>query len=403
MNEQVNLICFESRSPSPSPMNASTSAFSQPVNSVRKTQQLRKNTSPSRLFSIATNNSNIFTASVETSDSKPKPVPESATNTSVNNINNTNNVKDSHTLEENEQKNPLEIELDPDSARFHASLQKWSSLLSRAILADYMDAKTLLHEKHVKQVEETGLQYVESVSGLTTRVRDLEAVVDLCREKVEARNLALDAAAGLFEKLDLKRMHLAERVAQQKAKSSAMRRALFGWQRVCGVNWRKVVEKEYPAPKASFRYENEGSINLSLIERAAQGDMKKALMRGVCALNMEAMSVFRPGINGPAYQQQPFIPDFPPQTIHDDISPTSTVGTLLNSNFNSLPKGSEGIDVSSINIQPISRGQRSVTISEIAKMYPNETKSTESGRTSPILQASTHKTITTISLNNHSS
>jgi cytoskeletal protein RodZ len=74
----------------------------------------------------------------------------------------------------------------------------------------------------------------------------------------------------------------------------------------------------------------EAKLNRSELERSkSHQEMKKALMRGVCALNMEAMSVFR--------AQEPNIASLEKDASTASTTQTRTVPHNLNSNFRSAP------------------------------------------------------------------
>ncbi|KAJ3197521.1 Centrosomal protein poc5 [Irineochytrium annulatum] len=159
-------------------------------------------------------------------------------------------------------------------------------------------------------------------------------------------------------------LHLAERFAAQKAKSSLMRKIVLGWQKATGATWRRATEKrirlgaEKALAQLSSDYEKrlrdisstlaktESRLAASENENLrAHDEMKKALMRGVCALNMEAMSVFRESspvmfdnlltVGVPAQQNKP-----PPQQMAAPapafnflpVEPTHNVGDLTHQN-----------------------------------------------------------------------
>ncbi|KAJ3014424.1 UNVERIFIED_CONTAM: Centrosomal protein poc5 [Siphonaria sp. JEL0065] len=446
-----NLIQFESRSPSPehphclvlpaTPVldnDLSTVTFNLPVNATlnNTTTAITRNASPTRLFSIANRASALLDRIPSSSFKSRIDTANTITNQPASSNSDTQPSTSTATHNDSSAAQPDLPPLDPDASRFNASLQKWSSLFSRAVLADFLDSRTAMCERHVREVEDSGRVYVEAVEGLNRRVIDLEQVLNVFKGKVEMRNMALEGSVCSVigqlnnrntctkffsqwksEFQERKRMHLAERVADQKAKAGAMRRALFGWQRVCGVTWRRAVEKsirieaEKAMEQLSIEYEQKikelemqvnktkTRLNQSEMDRArAQGDMKKALMRGVCALNMEAMSVFRPAnANNTQFQQPPFIPDFPPTSFSvpstsatsEEISPTSTNGTLLNqtNQGHSQNNNSEGIDISPISTHPIPRGQRSVIFGDAAtKIYPIANDSIPNSlSTSPVL------------------
>ncbi|KAJ3411025.1 Centrosomal protein poc5 [Chytridiales sp. JEL 0842] len=224
---------------------------------------------------------------------------------------------------------------DSDVYRFASSLEKWSGLMRRAILADFVDAKKDLVVRHEKSLEATGRKYVDSLSSLTTQLRDAQDLLSLYARRMEARNALVEKVgicflkktqtttlSLLFSKWRTKLEHArkcayANRLAIYKHQSTTLRKSLLGWQKVVGATWRRTMEKKVRAEaeralkELGDEYERrlgdakellkvaEGKLMVAEAEKArAHEEMKKALMRGVCALNMEAMSVFGQGGGG---------------------------------------------------------------------------------------------------------
>ncbi|KAJ3262448.1 Centrosomal protein poc5 [Chytriomyces hyalinus] len=220
-----------------------------------------------------------------------------------------------------------EQEMDLDTTRFHQSLTKWSTLLTRAVLADFMDTKNALQDHHAAAAQETARRYVESCTSLTARVRDLESVLEVFRKKIEARD-ALAASAGSW----MRTMVEAERAMQQ-------------------------LSDEYETKVAHLQDQLETAqcrLNQSDADRArAQVDMKKALLRGVCALNMEAMSVFR---SGNPYALAAAAGETSTTGLEDFLSP-------MNSNLDpAQPNGPR------ININPVTKGSAHTLASNSSKI-----------------------------------
>ncbi|KAI8848038.1 hypothetical protein BC829DRAFT_490307 [Chytridium lagenaria] len=222
-------------------------------------------------------------------------------------------------------------------------MDKWTVLMRKAIMAEFTDAQASMARKQDKAIEMVGRRYVETVASLTSQLRDAQELASLYRNKFEARNVAMDHAAAVIarqqsrstcavlfsrwrSKLEEERRYrLAVKFADMKAKSFLLRRIVLGWQKTAGATWRRATEKrirmeaEKAISQLSVEYESrmtemssllsatQSKLHDSEIDRSrAQEDMKRALMRGVCALNMEAMSVFR-GQNNPD-TSIPFVP-----------------------------------------------------------------------------------------------
>ncbi|KAJ3318228.1 Centrosomal protein poc5 [Blyttiomyces sp. JEL0837] len=225
---------------------------------------------------------------------------------------------------------------DSDANIFGQSFDKWVTLMKRAVLADFMDVKTEMTRRQERAIEETGRRYVDTVASLTTQLRDSQDLLSLYGRRMECKNELLERMASLVARRDHtarcaifmsrwrtklaehRQLKLAQRIANAKARQSMLRKALLGWQRTAGATWRRAMEKRVrvEAERAMEQLANEYQRQLLDIQNRltvteeklatseaernrAQENMKKALMRGVCALNMEAMSVFREDfING---------------------------------------------------------------------------------------------------------
>ncbi|KAJ3210792.1 Centrosomal protein poc5 [Dinochytrium kinnereticum] len=220
---------------------------------------------------------------------------------------------------------------DPDASRFEASLDKWTVLMRKAIMTEFNDSQASLARRQDKAIEAVGRRYVETVASLNSQLRDAQDLAALYRMKFEARNGALENAATVIgtkhsqtlsavffsrwrtRLIDHQRFQLAKRFADQRAKSNLLRHIVLGWQRAAGATWRRTVEKrvrieaEKAISQLSAEYESRiAELSKTLAQTQtllhesethrsrSQEEMKRALMRGVCALNMEAMSVFRP-------------------------------------------------------------------------------------------------------------
>ncbi|KAJ3096514.1 Centrosomal protein poc5 [Phlyctochytrium planicorne] len=226
----------------------------------------------------------------------------------------------------------------PDFATFGTSVDKWTGLMKKAIMAEFTDAHNAMVQRQDKAIEAVGRRYVESVASLTAQLREAHDLASLYARKFEARNMALEHAAAVISKknslklgaimfsrwrtklIEERRCKLASKFAEQRSRSLLLRHIVLSWQRTTGATWKRATEKrirkeaEKAITQLSTEYETRLAEMTSLLaltdnrlresetERTrAQEEMKKALMRGVCALNMEAMSVFR-GSSQPTVQ-----------------------------------------------------------------------------------------------------
>ncbi|EGD78421.1 hypothetical protein PTSG_09117 [Salpingoeca rosetta] len=128
------------------------------------------------------------------------------------------------------------------------------------------------------------------------------------REKMRAQK---SLAQWHVQAVDQRRAAFTSKIACKHARRQAMIRAFRGWRSVIENKWRQRIERscrlraEEICHDMSAEYEDklkqvraqllaaQAEVEQSRVMRAQQEErMKKAFMRGVCALNMEAMEVF---------------------------------------------------------------------------------------------------------------
>ncbi|TPX58402.1 hypothetical protein SpCBS45565_g08017 [Spizellomyces sp. 'palustris'] len=224
----------------------------------------------------------------------------------------------------------IHMDIDPDALKFGESVDKWTGLMRRAILADFITAKSDLLRRQHQLVESARQGFAGEVDSLSDQLRHVRSQIAFYEKKAEKREKLVDAAllyltrkrekataALLFGRwrskhAESRRLRLAFKLTQQYASKNLQRKMLLGWQRAAGTTWRRTVERKIKmeAEKAMENLAGEYEKRIAVIkeelddvharldeserERSLQQeDMKKAFMRGVCALNMEAMSMFR--------------------------------------------------------------------------------------------------------------
>ncbi|KAI9091780.1 hypothetical protein DFS34DRAFT_634879 [Phlyctochytrium arcticum] len=224
----------------------------------------------------------------------------------------------------------VHMDVDSDAEKFVQSVDKWTGLMRRAIIADFLSAKSDLLRRQKAAVEEARLQYADETASLTDQLRHVRSQISLYTQRAEKREQMVDSAMLYMERRQVRmtlmagfsrwrvkqanerRIRLASKLARQYAVKALARKCLLGWQRAAGTTWRKTVERkvrmeaEKSLEELAAQYEQQLGDMRDELDRARsklhksessrslqQQDMKKAFMRGVCALNMEAMSMFR--------------------------------------------------------------------------------------------------------------
>ncbi|KAI8998111.1 hypothetical protein BC832DRAFT_243780 [Gaertneriomyces semiglobifer] len=245
-------------------------------------------------------------------------------------------------------------QMDQDTAAFTDSVHKWTGMLERAIITDFMSARSSMLARQSQAFEGTRSSLVQKLDVVTKELNDTKAQIGkyqktakrsmelvegvleylnqkVCTSAAEHRlSLALFISRNGTQRAravqaiyfgrwrvkyaDAARLRLAGKMADQHAGRALLRKTLIGWQRAGGVSWRRSIETqvrneaeralaelaaEYDKQIASLQSQVsnlESELRESETARQSQQeDMKKAFMRGVCALNMEAMGMFRKG------------------------------------------------------------------------------------------------------------
>ncbi|KAJ3043396.1 Centrosomal protein poc5 [Rhizophlyctis rosea] len=231
----------------------------------------------------------------------------------------------------------LTFDPDPSATHFAESLDKWTGMMRRAVLQDFLTAKSELASRHGMLIDHAKVDVLAQLESVKAELEEARKQIGEHERRMERRNRLVESALAVVDRrrtrstltllfarwrvkqAESKRVRLSARLADRHYERVQARRCLFGWQRVAGVSWRRVVERRIQAEAEksmegmSVEYEKRideltsqldqtlQRLRNSEVERAqAQEEMKKALMRGVCALNMEAMSMFRGGGGGVA-------------------------------------------------------------------------------------------------------
>ncbi|KAJ3022244.1 Centrosomal protein poc5 [Thoreauomyces humboldtii] len=225
----------------------------------------------------------------------------------------------------------LRLTFDPDAHAFSQSLDKWTAMMHRAVVADFLSVKSDMLARQTSEMAEARRLTEEEIRGLkekvdareaeakrekATRVK-MEALMERClkflEEKRRRSSLGLVFARWRLRQMAVHLSRAASRTARTHASRTLLRKTLHCWKEVAGTNWRRTIEGRIKAEAEKameqLAAEYDGRIvkleaklkdvheKLHVSEEARglqEEDMKKAFMRGVCALNMEAMSMFRP-------------------------------------------------------------------------------------------------------------
>ncbi|KAJ3151678.1 Centrosomal protein poc5 [Geranomyces variabilis] len=235
--------------------------------------------------------------------------------------------------------------MNEEAQLFGESVDKWTGLMRRAIFGDFLEAQGNMQRRQSKAIADANEDVKDEIRKLRDQLDATTAENKNCAQRaVKAERLMgrmlvylarkrISSTLGLFfarwrlKHADTHRARLSTRIASTHHTRHLTRRILHAWKELAGTSWRKTVERrvKMEAEKAmealAADYDKRieqlddklADAHLRLNEseraRAAQAEeLKKAFMRGVCALNMEAMSMFRPPLVGDAHSVPPPLP-----------------------------------------------------------------------------------------------
>ncbi|XP_070536064.1 centrosomal protein POC5-like isoform X2 [Ptychodera flava] len=219
--------------------------------------------------------------------------------------------------------------VDGDIARMEGQLDNWCLDLKRNVLAEFTQAKIALVERHRQHLQAEKERHAKEKHKLLNEIESLKELLNTYEQSIERKdqvisNLthALQKQRERFEMLkkfnswklrysDDKREAFASCLARKHYHHKIMSKVWDGWHSIIEAKWRHRVEKacqskaqevcmtltnDYEAKLASLNEALESSRNevqrLHAERDHYEETMKKAFMRGVCALNLEAMSMF---------------------------------------------------------------------------------------------------------------
>ncbi|TPX32418.1 hypothetical protein SmJEL517_g04467 [Synchytrium microbalum] len=221
------------------------------------------------------------------------------------------------------------LHADMEVSKFSEGLDKWTGLMKRAILADFVEIKgdlsSRLIDQHAQesQILNDGLaEYGRQIADLSKNLNEAEKISSARLKLVEAaatflinkRSKAvmfLAFARWRLRYAEVRKTIMCDTMAIKHHRRALQRKVFESWQHEIGASWRKreakkiKMESERTLETLALSYEKRISeltnklndtlvaLKESEVKRAAQqADMKQAFMRGVCALNMEALTVF---------------------------------------------------------------------------------------------------------------
>ncbi|XP_063996222.1 centrosomal protein POC5 isoform X1 [Pogoniulus pusillus] len=234
----------------------------------------------------------------------------------------------------------------------------WSGSLKTNVLAELRKWKLSLIE-NLKQEKEKHAAHVRQLSNETENLKELlhtyeisisrkdEVITNLTRalEKQKERvDLMRNFTLWRIQHVEAKQQEYANRIADRQFRMALMKKVWAAWRSLSEEKWKEKVAKacqlraedvcvqltnDYEAKIAELTAaleETKAEILRMQSEREQyEGTMKKAFLRGVCALNMEAMTIFQgkdssteSGKLPPSQYNPPSSPLPPATTLHQE-------------------------------------------------------------------------------------
>ncbi|XP_040277351.1 centrosomal protein POC5 isoform X1 [Bufo bufo] len=247
-------------------------------------------------------------------------------------------------------------------------LDLWSGNLKTNVLAELSKWRLTIIEKHRLEMRKQNEKHAEHITHLSNQIDSLKALIQSYETSVHRKDEVISnltrALEKQKEKTELMRTFSHWRLQQIEGRQEDYvcsladrhyRRMLLKsmwrtWRSVMESNWKDKVEQacraraEEVCVELSSNYESKVAQLSDALEEARaevsrlhaerdqfEGSMKKAFMRGVCALNIEAMSMFQ------GREIRAEHADHPPRREDPGCSPSVTFQQVPTTSQHDLP------------------------------------------------------------------
>uniref|UniRef100_UPI00398F6881 centrosomal protein POC5 isoform X2 n=1 Tax=Pristiophorus japonicus TaxID=55135 RepID=UPI00398F6881 len=253
-----------------------------------------------------------------------------------------------------------------------------SDHLKTNVLYEISQWRLLVVEQYKQELRDEKEKYEAQIAQMACQTQNLNELVctyeDSVRRKDEVISNLIHGIKNLKEKIELMRRFTQWRLQHSEAKMedyataladkhyrfSLMKKVCTAWKSEMQTEWKDRVEKACQARaeevciQLSRDYEDKLDASKEELERAraeikrllAEKDkytdsMKKAFMRGVCALNLEAMSMFQNGNRRVEHGESVHRRDDSDRCVSVPQSPGSSVGPIPTTSDPSIPFDSD--------------------------------------------------------------
>lgn len=219
--------------------------------------------------------------------------------------------------------------VDPDIAKMENMMDQWCLDLKRNVLAEFSQSKIRIVEQGRLQLIKEQERHASEKMKLLEEINSLKELLATYEKSIERKDQVISNLTHAMQKQkdknemmrtfcewklkhnDFKRESFCLMIAKKHHQRCLQRKVWDAWHSVIETKWRVRVEKacqakaqevciqltnDYEAKIAEFKEEldiAQAEVARMMKERERYEEMmKKAFMRGVCALNLEAMTIF---------------------------------------------------------------------------------------------------------------
>ncbi|XP_068104882.1 centrosomal protein POC5 [Hyperolius riggenbachi] len=209
-------------------------------------------------------------------------------------------------------------------------LDVWSGNLKTNLMAELQKWKLTIIEQHRLEMKQQSEKHTEHITHMSNQIDNLQGLLQTYETSIRRKDEVISNLTRALEKhkekielmrafthwrlqqIEARQEEYASSLAHRHYKRALLKNSWRTWHSAIETNWKDKVEQacrgraeevcvelsnDYEARTAqmsSALEEARGEVQRLLEERGHfEGAMKKAFMRGVCALNMEAMSMFQ--------------------------------------------------------------------------------------------------------------
>ncbi|XP_064609303.1 centrosomal protein POC5-like [Liolophura sinensis] len=222
--------------------------------------------------------------------------------------------------------------IDPDLNRMENLLDQWCTDLKRNVLAEYGQSKIQLVEINRIALQKEKERHAADLEKVKNDMENLKELLHTYEQSVERKDQVIANLTNALQK-NREKMEMMKKFNEWKLRLSDSGREAFasnlaklhyqrklcqkvwaGWHSVIESSWKQRVEKacQAKAQEVCLNLTNEYEARIAALSEALEAaraevtqlhkerdrfeeQMKKAFMRGVCALNVEAMTIFQGG------------------------------------------------------------------------------------------------------------